>query len=819
MHGPLRLSPHVVLRPMRYDWIKNRTYMTSTKYLAILAIIFLGSWTVTQAQSSGTLKGQVTTAEGESLTDVNLQLSGTQLGTSTNAEGRFTISNIPAGQQQVVISRVGYQRKQKAVRIQAGRTTELRVSLAQTAMDLERVVLSGSPVPRAPIESTSDVNLITGANKFQVQSAGMGATVDQTPGVRSVNTGPQSSKPIIRGLKGKRIRLLHNSIGTDYQQYGIRHMPNMDPYLADRLEVVQGPASVLYGSNAMGGAINYQTSDVLNKPAGSFLRGSVISSYATNNNGLNTGIDLEGGTGNWGFEAKVMRRSGGDITTGDAKRFGKTGKEGDPKFTGELPNTDFEQLNGSASIGYEGDFGQVRVNYTRWQDEHNFLLPNGKGLGQRLTNQILQGQADFDLDKQNTLRTTFTYVNNLRQSAKGGTTRADMADRDDRAHLEVLRELYSGRVVLQHQALGPIEGQIGTEARITHQTTRGLNEPLVPGTDVLNIGAFFYEEAAFGPLTLSLGGRFDYQEQDAAANEALNLPADGEGSDVLDQYYQSLAGSFGANYRVTEELAVVANVGRGFRAPGVFDLHVDGQHGGIAAYQQGSPGLRPEHNWSTDLSMKWQSQNVRAEATVYQNWINDYIFLTRVPDQKGPDGQLPLYQTVQGDAELTGGYASVAWDVLPSVTLKGSAELVEGSSNGQPSDVDELPMIPANEVEGEIKYHQPAVGPFEGFFITAGIRHAMQKDAAGRYEPFSQFDFAKPFGQASTDAYTLFDAGIGAHLPFQGRRIHISVEGRNLMDEAYRNFLDTYKGYALSPGRNIRFKVQIPFRILNSNPK
>jgi hypothetical protein len=210
------------------------------QFLSVLILLMLAMpiHSIPQNSSTGKLEGKITTISGKGLSDVNIQIQGTQLGTSTKKDGSFSLSGLPVGNQTVQISRVGYQKKQKSITIEAGSTSQLNVSLKQTAMNLNQVVLSGSPIPTAPIESTSDVNLITGAQKFRSENAGMGATVEATPGVRSVNTGTQTSKPVIRGLKGKRIRLLHNNIGTDYQQFGVRHMPNMDPYLADRLEVV-----------------------------------------------------------------------------------------------------------------------------------------------------------------------------------------------------------------------------------------------------------------------------------------------------------------------------------------------------------------------------------------------------------------------------------------------------------------------------------------------------------------------------------------------------------------------------------------------------
>lgn len=768
-----------------------------------------------QAQNTGSIYGFIKNKEGEPLQAVNIRVPNTKRGAISDSNGYYEVKNLEAGEQKLVYSRVGYKTFTQTIDLEDGASQQINVSLKQSEYDLQEVVISGTPTPVTPLKSTSDVELLAGKVKAEHQHASMGNTVDQMAGINTINTGNSTGKPVIRGLSGNRIRMLHNGIAVDYQQYGVRHMPNMDPFLAERIEVVQGPSSVLYGSDAMGGAINFITGNAPEaRNQSNFLNGEVLGNYRTNNNQWTSGLNLKGAHQGWGFNAAIIRRAGGDVRTPDIATFDEpNGEPGDPKFSGKLDHTDFDQLNGTLTGGYSGDFGNVSFNYTRWQNEHNFLLPNGKGLGQRLTNNILQGKSSIQLGQDNFLNTKLSYVSNLRQSNPGGESRRKLPDIDETAHLNILREIYSARVELQHQNLGPLNGRVGFEVRQTNQNTSG-QEPLVPDAGIFNIGGFVYENLDFDRLTLSAGIRYDYQLQESQADERLNLPDSGETEEVLEQSYNNISGSLGANYQLMDHLAIATNVGRGFRAPSIFELHVDGIHGGIAAYQVGDPELKPESNFNTDLSLKWHSSKVKAKATLYRNAINNYIFLVNTGEKSsaGP----PILRTVQGDALLTGGHASFNAQLLDWLNIKGFFETVKGENvDDDLKDIDELPLLPATKTGVEIRYTQKALGPLKSFFVSLGVRHAFDKKAAGRYEPFWQFDQAFPFGRASTDAYTLLDASLGFEVPFQQVAITFSIMGKNLTNETYRDFLDTYKGYALSPGRNLIFKLQVPFTIIN----
>jgi len=253
-----------------------------------------------------------------------------------------------------------------------------------------------------------------------------------------------------------------------------------------------------------------------------------------------------------------------------------------------------------------------------------------------------------------------------------------------------------------------------------------------------------------------------------------------------------------------------ANLGRGFRAPSIFELHVYGEHGGIAAFQIGDPGLSEETSLSTDLSIRWRSQRVQAKITGYRTAIDNYIYLANTGELYGkPDGsQIPIMQSVQSGAELWGADATVEAQIAHWLQLGGDFETVMGQFVGTD---DELPLLPGIKAAGSAKLTAASLGSLRNTHMSLQVRYSGAKQAAGRYEPFWQFDGNPNFGVASTEAYALVDFGLGIDLPFARRHATLDVTVKNLLNEDYRDFLDTYKGYALSPGRDIIVRLDVPF--------
>ncbi|PSQ99933.1 MAG: ligand-gated channel, partial [Bacteroidetes bacterium QS_9_68_14] len=281
------------------------------------------------------------------------------------------------------------------------------------------------------------------------------------------------------------------------------------------------------------------------------------------------------------------------------------------------------------------------------------------------------------------------------------------------------------------------------------------------------------------------------------AREALGI-SQGD----LENSYTTFSGSLGANYQFADGFALAANLGTGFRAPSIFELYAYGQHGGVAAFQQGNPELSPERSYSADLGLRARTGRLTGELTGYVNYIQDYIFLQNTGENS--DGGAPIYSSGQTNARITGleGRADVA--VLSWLTLGAEAAVLTSSGDDleENNEGDQLlPLIPADRLGGRVR-----VEPEDDLGIS--------KDAAGTYEPFSQFDRTSgkpPFGTASTKGYTLLDVTAGTSLTLGPASANLTVGAKNLLDTSYRSFLDTYKGYALSPGRNVFVKLTVPF--------
>ena len=280
-------------------------------------------------------------------------------------------------------------------------------------------------------EIAANVDVVAGTEKRYHQTSTLGETLDHLAGVSNIATGGQVGKPVIRGQSGNRVRVLQDGIAVSHQQFGVRHSPNVDPYLAERLEVVRGPSAILYGSAAANGSVNVIPRSVKYAPAPlgksvagdtvSTLGGSAIYGYESGLRMHRTGVEFDAAEGDWGVTGAFTYRDSGGLVVPDVETFDGSGTQPSdiPKFSDELDFTDFEQINGTLRLGRRFDRGEFTVRYEGWRNEHNFLQPpgpNGRGIGENLENDLLQSTLDVELDDTWELQTSYTLSRNLRQS-------------------------------------------------------------------------------------------------------------------------------------------------------------------------------------------------------------------------------------------------------------------------------------------------------------------------------------------------------------------------------------------------------------------
>lgn len=813
--------------------MKLRPYLLIPIITLLLAPLALG-----QAPESerGVVTGTVTDADGEPLPGVQITDPTLERGTTTDADGAYALAGLPAGRHTLEFRFTGFETAIETVSVNAGETVSLNVQLAQATLRTRAVTVTGTPVAQDLLRSVQDVDVLSEEDLAVRPTAALGTLLqEQVPGVSSIKTGGQAGKPVLRGLSGNRIRVLKNSVGQEFYQFGVRHFPTTSVNEAERIEVVRGPSSILYGSDALGGAINVISKDV--PTAGSeetFVGGQVDGQYKSNNNERAGALDLRGARGSVGFRAGFERRIADNFNAPDVPIFGEVdppnvGRFGDPRFSGEIPFTNFRQWSGYGQVGVQGEFGQLQLYGDYWTNDHNFLLPTPPpadpiGLGQELeqANAMLKGNVlagDF------VLKPRLAYQRAERRSAGAGNP-LDVIDAADDFDfpIDLAKDIVTARLDAVHPEMGLLSGTIGAEFRYLDGRSNGSVQ-LEPSSETISFGAFIFEEIDLDPLTLSSGLRLDVLNQEAdpfpIAVERLNLT-----DDQLENTYVTLSGSVGGNYRLAEGVAAVANLSTGFRAPSIFELYADGQHGGVFAWQQGNPTLDPERSYSIDGSLRLERSWIQGEVTLYQNWINDYIFLSNrgetFEQEAGPD--LPIFDSEQTDAWLRGfeGDVRVAPRPWLELGIEGAILATNGDGlennpipNSETRSDGDLPLIPADNLGGLVRLESD-LGQLQSAFVQTRVRHVFEKDAAGAFEPFSQFDQSPPpppppFGTASTEAYTLVHLETGVTVPFQNMPLRFSLRVDNLLNEVHRDFLDTYKGYALSPGRDVQVSLHGSF--------
>jgi iron complex outermembrane receptor protein/hemoglobin/transferrin/lactoferrin receptor protein len=804
--------------------------MTFRIFFACILLSFLISPNANAQSTRGTVTGTVTDADGQPLPDVQITDPSLQRGTTSGPNGRYTLDGLPPGGHTLEFRFVGYQTAVREVSVETGETVTLDVSLKTQVLETEGVTVTGTARARSTLTTPQSVDVLGTENLDVNRSAALGDVLSEhVAGVSSIQTGSQAGKPVLRGLSGNRIRVLKDGIAQEYYQFGVRHFPTTSSNEAERIEVVRGPSSIQYGSDALGGAINVITKNAPTADLGeSRLGGTFRSQYFTNNNERAVGLDVQGARGSVGARAGIERRVADNYTAPDEPTFFETqegGTFGDPKYTGEIPFTNFEQWNGYAQVGTQGDFGTVQVYGDYWINRHNFLLPVGGpadsennppvGLGQNLEHGNLMVKGSLVADGF-VIRPRLSFQTSIRQSGTPNQTLSSFEDNggfDDFDYpLDLKTDIYTGRLEVAHPEVGSVSGTLGAEVQLQDANTRGPAE-LQPSADTWNVGLFAFEEIDLAPWTLNAGVRGDFRTIEAVPNENTEDP------DALENDYLTLSGALGANVRVADGVALAANLSSGFRAPSVFELYANGVHGGVAAFQVGDPGLDPERAYSADVSVRVRRDRLTAEVTGYVNAINDYIYLRNTGDTQ-PDGPLLIYEADQTDAVIPGLEAKVETQLRPWLHVGGQVTVLSGTGDGlgTDGDDDDLPLIPANTVNGFVHLTPGSQGPLRNPRVEIDLKHGFDKDAAGRFEPFSQFDDLNttgpnpPFGTASTTAYTTVDASVESRLALGvGIEPSLRVAVRNVFDTTYRDFLDTYKGYALSPGRDVRFSLSTTF--------
>jgi iron complex outermembrane receptor protein len=755
--------------------------LPASVYGAPLPDVFLVRAAVVQE----TVRGRVVDSAGNGIPSAVVSLAELRLATTTAANGSFSFSRVPSGRYTLVARRVGYAAVARDLVVTGA--TETTIQLRETAFQVEPVTVTATRSPTPGMRSSLPTSALSEDQLRREQSISLAKSLSKLPGVRSVSTGEEIGKPMIRGLFGSRVLVLENGSRLEDYSWSDEDAPSVDARLAQRVEVIRGPASVLYGSDALGGVVNVVPEDLPSANGGrSFHQVGVEAYGATNNKELGSALKIAGARGRLGWRLFGVGRV--------AQNYDTPG--------GEVDNTGFFSANGEIAAGIRGTRSNTSLRFSHYGGEFKLLEAGGPPPGaaegeeggpeRKLADDRLQLVSDY-------------LFGGIRLETKAQWQRHSLIEVSDDA-CRLFPTLPSCIVTINSTSSAPTEMpafdlllNTGTLDLLAHHTigervrgTIGLSGLyqkseshgplfLVPDATIGSVGGFAFEEASYGQWTFSFGGRVDSRHLDADANPEIGLSSDKSRS------WAVTTGNAGAVFRPLPTLALAANFGAAWRAPTLFELYSNGPLLAESRYEIGDRNLKSERALNTDLSLRWEGSRARGEIAAFHNDVRDFIYLS--PTAELNQG-LQVFRHQQADALLTGGEASAELEIARPLTIRARHDFVRGTNKG----TDEpLPlMAPARSAVG-VDFHATPTWA-TSFFAGSEVEYVTRQN---RPNPA---DFV-------TDGYTLVNFDVGVERNFMGRATRLEVGVRNAGDVRYRSFLSRYKEFALEPGRNIIIRV------------
>ncbi|MBK7310496.1 MAG: TonB-dependent receptor [Sphingobacteriaceae bacterium] len=811
---------------------------------SILFIAFFISVYISEAQV--VLKGFIKTkTKQEALPGAVIYLPDLKNGTVSKTDGSYEIKNLPKIKTIVQIKLIGY--KTFVETIDLSTTTELDVEMEESVIEANEVVVTGvsraTEIKRNPVPMVFiDQHHLTENSSTNIIDA-----IAKVPGINALATGPNVSKPFIRGLGYNRILTLFDGIRQESQQWGDEHGIEVDQYLIDRIEVVKGPASLIYGSDALAGVVNLIPANP--SPDGQ-ISGALQSNYQTNNGSRGGSFNLTGNSSGfiWG-----MRTSYKEATNYQNK------------YDGRVYNTGFAERNLNAFLGLNRKWGYSHLNFSMYDNMQE--IPDGSrdSSSRKFTKQISEEDTLRPLVSNSELNSySINAIHQRVQHYRVFSSNNFIIKKSKLAlklgYQQSIRGEYAHPLALDVPALYMNMGTASYDAKFYFPEKKGFEsiigingmyqmndvskgtEFVIPDYKIFDIAPFIYGKKNFGKVDIAAGARYDTRSFKNTALYVITDPITGFDKTTSDTVgatkqfsdythtFNGFSGSFGITYNINKKVMVKFNVARGYRAPNISEISAKGVHPGTGFQQLGDENLKPEFSLQEDIGLFYESEHVSASAEVFNNTISNYIFNQKLNSVMGGDSiymetgnAYPVFKFIQTKAQLLGGEARI--DIHPhpldwlhfsnavsfvyATNLGGNGAVINDSTKY-------LPFIPPLHTNSELSAEfLKSVGPFEHIFIKVGLQYYAAQNRA----------FLFNNTETKTPSYTLLDAGIGAEVKNKRDRtlFTIGIYVSNLTDAAYQSNMSRLKYFDSYPvngsgrsgifnmGRNWSFKVNVPF--------
>ncbi|RKR81177.1 iron complex outermembrane receptor protein [Mucilaginibacter gracilis] len=801
---------------------------------------------LTDPPESGTLTGIVTDkTDGSPLIGVTVTIPDLKNGTTTNNDGKYILNHVPKGIFLVQVRYIGYATINQ--KVDFTKTTTLNFQMQMSSIETGEVVITG--VARATELKKSPIPIVAVSKQALDEHAGAGNVIDQIanlPGVSAVTTGPNVSKPFIHGLGYNRVITSVDGIRQEGQQWGDEHGVEVDQNAVDRIEVIKGPASLTYGSDAIGGVVNMISPAPV---AEGKILGSVQGLYGTNNGLYNGSFRLQGNQNGlvWGTVVSA-----------------KGAKDYQNQHDGRVYNTAYQEKDARVMLGLNKSWGYSYFNASVFDDKQE--IPDGSrdSISRQFTKQVTEddsyrpivssselnsysisplyqrvqlyriyNNSSFIFGDNNSLNVNLGYQKSHRREFTHPTA-------TDVPGLNLNLDTYTYDVKYNFTFAHDYESSFGLNGMYQKNTLGAGTDFPIPNYHQFDIGPFFFIKKSFGKLDVSTGGRFDSRSFTGEAayvdNTNPTFPSLYTGSnpttapnvdkqfDALSKTFTGFSGSFGATYNVSNQFLIKGNIARGFRAPSIAELSANGADPGSQIYHTGNKNFVPEFSLQEDIGAFLTLPEVTASAELFNNDISNYIFQEQLLNPDGSPVITNGYNTfsyVQSKAQIYGGELNLDIHPVKWLHFQNAMSLTYGQNKGTggtvPDSLKYLPFIPPLHTHSELRGNfDKGFGVFKKVYAFVGFDHFS-----------AQNHFFAAYGtETYTAGYNLLSAGIGSNIVnAAGKKVvELFLEGTNLANVNYQSNMSRLKyfdnpngaGPGVAPGifnmgRNISFKVVVPF--------
>jgi iron complex outermembrane receptor protein len=724
----------------------------------IIMSLLIGLSAMVHAQNK--ISGTVSDDGGQPLKGVSVYFSDLHKSAITNDNGQYSVNNLPDGSIRITFSYIGFITQNKTEKLQQ-KETILDIKMTEAAFQMDEIIVS------------TVFNKLQSQNVMKVEHQDIkslqhkGATtliegLATIPGVSQISTGTSIGKPVIRGLSGNRVLVYSQGVRVENQQFGDEHGLGLNDSGIESAEVIKGPASLLYGSDALGGVLYFNPEKFAE--ANTF-KGDVSQKIFSNTLGSNTGLGLKTSSENWKF---LLR---GNYTTHSDYEI----PDGD-----KVTNTRYNEKDVKTAIGYSNsDFSTVlRYNYNQLDlgipeegiaEQTNSKNPDFPRQG--VFNHLLSLNTVLFL-KDSKLDLDFGYIAN---------DRSEFED-SDTASLHMKLNTFNYDTKYHLPKYGNFESIVGIQGM--RQTNRNSGEEyLIPDADTDDFGAFGTINYEWNTNVVQAGLRYDNRK---ISSQDHGLAGDEGSFKSIDKSFDSFNASVGYKANITKELVLRLNAASGFRAPNLAELTSNGVHEGTNRYEIGNNELQTEQNVQTDLNVEYKNSHFEFFVNGFYNHVNRYIYTS--PTGEVRDGN-DVFEYIQNNAALYGG--EIGFHLHPHpldwLHFESSFETVTGEKqNG-----DYLPLIPANNWNNTLRGEFSIKNWLTDGFASLNVSHTFDQNNVSGFE-------------TGSNDYTLVNVGFGGKVKFGRTAFEINMNGNNLFDKAYIAHLSRLKTDGIpNIGRNI----------------